>query len=86
MHSKGEEPYKYVGRPSKWGNPFYIGRDGNRDEVCEKYRDWILTQPKLMASLHTLAGRRIACFCAPKRCHADVLADMVEALPEGGAE
>jgi hypothetical protein len=21
----------YVGRPSKWGNPFAIGRDGSRD-------------------------------------------------------
>ena len=28
----------YVGRPSKWGNPFVIGRDGSRDEVIAKYR------------------------------------------------
>jgi Domain of unknown function (DUF4326) len=32
----------YVGRPSKWGNPFVIGRDGTRDEVIAKYRAWIL--------------------------------------------
>jgi len=31
----------YVGRPSKWGNPFVIGRDGSRDEVIAKYRAWI---------------------------------------------
>ena len=27
----------YIGRPSKWGNPFVIGRDGNREQVIEKY-------------------------------------------------
>ena len=74
--------YKYVGRPSKWGNPFYLGSHGNRDEVCEKYRRWVQSQPLLMAELPKLAGKTLACFCAPKRCHADILADLVEALPE----
>ncbi|MHB8407807.1 MAG: DUF4326 domain-containing protein [Acidiferrobacterales bacterium] len=32
-------PYDvYVGRPSKWGNPFVVGRDGSRSEVIQKYR------------------------------------------------
>jgi Domain of unknown function (DUF4326) len=31
----------YVGRPSKWGNPFVIGRDGSRNDVIAKYRAWI---------------------------------------------
>ena len=44
----------YVGRPSKWGNPFVIGRDGTREEVIAKYRDWILRQPALVAALHEL--------------------------------
>jgi hypothetical protein len=30
---------------SKWANPFKIVRDGARDEVIEKYRDWLLEQP-----------------------------------------
>jgi hypothetical protein len=37
----------YVGRPSKWGNPFVIGRDGSRDEVIAKYHAWIVRQPAL---------------------------------------
>ena len=28
----------YIGRPSKWGNPFVIGRDGARADVIAKYR------------------------------------------------
>ena len=63
----------YVGRPSKWGNPFVIGRDGTRDEVIAKYRAWIGRQPTLMAALSELRGKHLICWCAPERCHADVL-------------
>jgi hypothetical protein len=48
----------YVGRPSKWGNPFVIGRDGTRDQVIAKYRAWIGRQPSLMAALHELRGKK----------------------------
>lgn len=34
------EPYNvYIGRPSKWGNPFIIGRDGTREEVIDNYKN-----------------------------------------------
>jgi Domain of unknown function (DUF4326) len=58
---------------SKWANPFKIVRDGTRDEVIEKYRDWLLGQPDLMAALPELRGKDLACWCAPKACHGDVL-------------
>ena len=63
----------YVGRPSKWGNPFVIGRDGTRDEVIAKYRAWIVQQPALMTALHDLRGKDLVCWCAPESCHGDVL-------------
>ena len=63
----------YVGRPSKWGNPFVIGRDGTRDDVIEKYSAWVVRQPQLMGALHQLRGKDLICWCAPERCHADVL-------------
>jgi Domain of unknown function (DUF4326) len=66
----------YVGRPSKWGNPFVIGRDGSRDEVIAKYRTWIVQQPTLMAALHELLGKNLVCWCAPERCHAEVLIEL----------
>ena len=55
----------YVGRPSKWGNRFVIGRDGSRDEVIAKYRAWIVRQPTLMAALYELRGKHLVCrrFC-----------------------
>jgi hypothetical protein len=66
----------YVGRPSRWGNPFVIGRHGTRDEVIAKYRAWVLAKPGLMAALDELRGKNLVCWCAPERCHADVLLEL----------
>lgn len=68
-------------RPGQWGNPFHIGTDGTREEVVEKYRKWILTQPKLLAQLHILKGKRLGCYCAPLPCHGDVLAEFCNQWP-----
>ena len=66
----------YIGRPSKWGNPFVIGRDGSRAEVIAKYRTWIVAQPALMNTLDELRGRDLVCWCAPLACHGDVLIEL----------
>lgn len=66
----------YIGRPGKWGNPFVIGRDGTRDEVVRKYRDYILNSPSLIAALPELRGRDLVCWCAPCACHGDVLLEL----------
>lgn len=63
----------YVGRPSKWGNPFAIGRDGTRSEVIDLFEGYLLASPELMSALDELRGRDLVCWCAPQACHADVL-------------
>lgn len=78
VHCKRAEHDVYIGRPSKWGNPFVIGRDGPREEVINKYANWVKQQPKLMAALPELKGRVLGCWCAPMACHGDVLASMAE--------
>jgi hypothetical protein len=55
----------HIGRPSKWGNPFIIGRDGTRKEVIEKYRTWIQTQPELMVDIKSLRDKTLGCYCKP---------------------
>lgn len=77
VHCKKEKYDVYIGRPSKWGNPFTIGKDGNREQVIEKYRNWIIKQPNLMSDLHELKGKTLGCWCSPKACHGDVLAELV---------
>lgn len=64
----------YVGRPSQWGNPFVLGKDGDRDTVIEKFREYLNSRPDLQAQARAqLGGRDLVCFCAPQPCHADVL-------------
>ena len=60
----------YVGRPSIWGNPFVIGKDGSRAEVIEKYETWLMSQPQLLSKLHDLRGKILL---RPGPCDADVL-------------
>lgn len=78
VHCK-KEPYDiYIGRGSKWGNPFRIGMDGTRDEVISKYEIYIMDKPDLIASLPELVGKTLGCWCKPKACHGDILKVMVE--------
>lgn len=69
----------YVGRPTYWGNPFEIGVHGTRKQVIEKYRQYVTSQPAMMEQIPTLRGKRLGCWCAPKPCHADVLAELANA-------
>lgn len=78
VHCKKEPHDVYIGRPSKWGNPFTIGRDGTREEVIAKYREWIKSQPRLLADLHELEGKVLGCWCSPQACHGDVLSELAE--------
>ncbi len=82
VHCKREPFDIYIGRPSKWGNPFAIGKDGTREEVIEKYRQYIQQRPELMSALPELKGKRLGCWCKPKACHGDVLAELAEAAKE----
>lgn len=78
VHCKREEYDIYIGRPSKWGNPFVIGKDGNRQEVIRKYREYILSKDELLKDLHELKGKVLGCWCSPSACHGDVLVDLIE--------
>lgn len=86
VHNLHDEYDVYIGREvpehgipaSKWGNPFVLEEDTTveRDRVIALYRAWIVEQPELIASLGELRGKRLGCWCAPKTCHGDVLAEL----------
>lgn len=64
----------YIGRPSKWGNPFSIGKDGTREDVISKHKKYFLSNPELIAAAKIeLKGKDLVCFCSPKACHGDLL-------------
>lgn len=63
----------YIGRPSKWGNPFEIGKDGTRSEVIVKYEEWLRSNEELLNEIEELRGKTLGCWCKPKSCHGDVI-------------
>jgi hypothetical protein len=71
----------YIGRPSKWGNPFIVGRDGARGECADKYREWIVNGNgrHLLKDIGELKGKVLGCYCKPNKCHGDVLVELCEA-------
>lgn len=57
-----------------WGNPFEIGKDGDREAVIAKYEKWLLAQPQLIAKAQKeLRGKDLVCCCTPKHCHGHIL-------------
>jgi sorbitol-specific phosphotransferase system component IIBC len=76
---KGTDNEVYIGRGSKWGNPFRINTNSNREKVINEYSLYITAGEgmHLLNDLHELRGKTLVCFCKPHKCHGDVLAELV---------
>lgn len=82
VHCKRESYDVYIGRPSKWGNPF-THKYGTKAEfimptrkmAIMAYEEWItMGEGKhLLNDLHELKGKTLGCWCHPQACHGDVL-------------
>ncbi len=75
----------YIGRPSKWGNPFKVNdplmpsgltRLQRQQKVVDEYRQYIMNNPELLAQLPELKGKDLVCFCKPLPCHGDILLEL----------
>lgn len=85
-HQPPTEKDVYIGRPSKWGNP-YSHREGTaalfrvptRAAAIEAYEKYIRARPGMVAQAkRELKGKRLVCWCHPLPCHGDVLAKIAE--------
>lgn len=86
----------YVGRPSPLGNPFQMNTEAERDSVVAQYRKWLWAQIQDGSAsagyeLIAIARRvkkgeqiRLVCFCAPRKCHADIIVNAINWLIESG--
>lgn len=82
----------YVGRGSRWGNPFVVGKDGTTEECVAKFRDMLMpythhgenplekfciSEANITDAQASLRGKNLACWCPPGQpCHADVLLEI----------
>jgi hypothetical protein len=85
--NKNYQPYDvYIGRGSKWGNPFIIGKDGSREDVVEKFRAYFAELRRgtkiTDRDIADLLGLRLGCFCKPRPCHGDVIVEELEKIIE----
>ena len=69
----------FIGRPSKWGNPFTIKKFG-REKAISKYKEYLLRRKDLLADLKELKGKTLGCYCKPKDCHGDVIIEVMKEL------
>lgn len=74
----------YVGRAGKgqdgyFGNPFKLDESVSRASILMKYEHWfndrLDNDPEFKRRIHELKGKALGCFCAPKLCHGDIIAD-----------
>lgn len=82
------------GRPgSVLGNPFKLTISESREACLLKYRRWLRDLPAdspqwqeiaRLAEMAKDADLVLLCWCAPEKCHGDVIREIIEA--EGGAE
>ena len=73
----------YVGRPSKWGNPFKVSEHGLK-ECLHLYTKWLAEQfLKNPDFLTPLRGKDLVCFCPlDQPCHADILLKVANEVAE----
>ena len=86
VHCKVKPFDVYVGRGqgSEWGNPFTHlqvqataaqFQVATREAAVQKHKEWFLSQPEMVAKAkRELKGKILGCWCAPKSCHAEILA------------
>lgn len=77
------DPYDFlIDRTTIFGNRYYIGTHGTREEVIAKYKVYfnerIVTDKNFRDRVKALKGFQLGCCCAPLPCHGDVIAEWLE--------
>ena len=78
MWARKNDRFVRIDRNTEWGNPFEMGKDGDRDTVCDSYEIFFPRKFSLHNRLDELKGKVLGCWCYPARCHGMYLAAKVE--------
>jgi len=65
----------YVGRGSKWGNPYKVSNETTPEEAVRLFKKYI--KHRYWLNVDDLWGKNLACWCPlDQPCHADVLLEL----------
>jgi hypothetical protein len=67
---------RFPKKNSLFCNPFKIDKDGTREEVLQKFENYIqhkLTDPLFKQEFLKLKDKTLGCWCKPDKCHGDIL-------------
>ena len=77
VHCKRDGYDFYIGRPGKYGNPYTMKTEDDRERVIKLFEEYArarISRDRAWAvDVWKLYGKRLGCYCAPKPCHGDVL-------------
>lgn len=74
VHCKRAPYTVYIGRPSRFGNPFHVSRQLSRAAAIARFEAYARETPALLAAIRALpADAVLGCWCAPLPCHGDVI-------------
>ena len=85
-HSEKEDIYIGRGSYLGLGNPFThlpLGATQakfqvqTRQESIQKFEDWVFDQPKILAQIWKMQGKKLGCYCHPLPCHGQVYVYLV---------
>lgn len=75
------EGQRYPPEASPFANPYKVTESLPREATIDAYRTYITRrlrdEPALRQQLAQLGGKTLGCWCAPEKCHADVLAELI---------
>ncbi len=81
----------YIGRAGRgedgyFGNPFRMGNGISREDTVQKFQKYFIVRiendSEFRRRVLALKGKRLGCFCKPKACHGDVIADWLNKMEE----
>lgn len=81
-------PSILIDRTTFLGNPFVMGKDGNRKEVIQRYKEYfdykMCNDPVFRSQFFSLCKFyahydriQLVCWCAPLACHGDVIKEVM---------
>jgi hypothetical protein len=73
---------RYPSQDSPFANPFKISKDVTREQVVEKYREYLLNKlnadENFRQEFYKLKGKNLGCWCSPELCHGNVILELLQ--------